>query len=190
MSEKKVNIAWVSGAYYIAKPILDKIKDKVKGLDPFICNSDTPFNKLFTVLNSNDCFSTNKFVLVYGLPDMTDSEKKKFKNLIENMPEDVLLVFFMIDPSSEKAIFSSVEKVGRIYNSDTSVSIGNAKDWIDKRLRGIAIRQGLTDEWKERGIGNLKLLRHKVNHKIRLVMRQEKTLKPVANFLCKNSQIR
>lgn len=26
------------------------------------------------------------------------------------------------------------------------------KDWIDKRLRGIAIRQNLTDEWKERGI--------------------------------------
>lgn len=25
-------------------------------------------------------------------------------------------------------------------------------DWIDKRLRGIAIRQNLTDEWKERGI--------------------------------------
>ena len=24
--------------------------------------------------------------------------------------------------------------------------------WIDKRLRGIAIRQNLTDEWKERGI--------------------------------------
>ncbi len=27
-----------------------------------------------------------------------------------------------------------------------------SKDWIDKRLRGIAIRQNLTDEWKERGI--------------------------------------
>lgn len=26
------------------------------------------------------------------------------------------------------------------------------KDWIDKRLRGIAIRQNLTDEWKKRGI--------------------------------------
>ncbi len=25
-------------------------------------------------------------------------------------------------------------------------------DWIDKRLRGIAIRQNLTDEWRERGI--------------------------------------
>jgi len=29
---------------------------------------------------------------------------------------------------------------------------GYSKDWIDKRLRGIAIRQNLTDEWEERGI--------------------------------------
>ncbi|MBR4804740.1 MAG: Bro-N domain-containing protein [Bacteroidales bacterium] len=29
---------------------------------------------------------------------------------------------------------------------------GYPKDWIDKRLRGIAIRQNLTDEWKKRGI--------------------------------------
>lgn len=29
---------------------------------------------------------------------------------------------------------------------------GYPKEWIDKRLRGIAIRQNLTDEWKERGI--------------------------------------
>ncbi|VVB54649.1 Uncharacterised protein [uncultured archaeon] len=29
---------------------------------------------------------------------------------------------------------------------------GYPEDWIDKRLRGIAIRQDLTDEWKTRGI--------------------------------------
>lgn len=29
---------------------------------------------------------------------------------------------------------------------------GYPKDWIDKRIRGIAIRQNLTDEWKKRGI--------------------------------------
>ena len=33
---------------------------------------------------------------------------------------------------------------------------GYPKDWIDKRLRGIAIRQNLTDEWQERGINNQK----------------------------------
>jgi len=29
---------------------------------------------------------------------------------------------------------------------------GYSKEWIDKRLRGIAIRQNLTDEWKNRGL--------------------------------------
>jgi len=33
---------------------------------------------------------------------------------------------------------------------------GYPKDWVDKRLRGIAIRQNLTDEWKERGINEQK----------------------------------
>ena len=28
---------------------------------------------------------------------------------------------------------------------------GYPKEWIDKRLRGIAVRQDLTDEWKDRG---------------------------------------
>ena len=28
---------------------------------------------------------------------------------------------------------------------------GYPKDWVDKRLRGIAIRQNLTDEWKVKG---------------------------------------
>jgi len=28
---------------------------------------------------------------------------------------------------------------------------GYPKEWIDKRLRGIAVRQNLTDEWKDRG---------------------------------------
>jgi hypothetical protein len=29
---------------------------------------------------------------------------------------------------------------------------GYPKEWIDKRLRGIAIRQDLTDEWRSRGV--------------------------------------
>ena len=31
---------------------------------------------------------------------------------------------------------------------------GYPKEWIDKRLRGIAVRQDLTDEWKQRGASN------------------------------------
>ncbi|XVF55064.1 hypothetical protein PTKIN_Ptkin06aG0006800 [Pterospermum kingtungense] len=39
------------------------------------------------------------------------------------------------------------------------------------------------NQWKERGVGNVKLLKHKVSGKVRLVMRQSKTLKICANHL-------
>jgi len=40
---------------------------------------------------------------------------------------------------------------------------------------------GSAGEWKERGLGEAKLLRHKDTGKIRFLLRQEKTLKIVAN---------
>ncbi len=39
------------------------------------------------------------------------------------------------------------ERMKQIYTQK-----GYSKSWIDKRLRGIAVRQDLTDEWQERGI--------------------------------------
>jgi len=39
------------------------------------------------------------------------------------------------------------ERMKKLYEQK-----GYSKNWIDKRLRGIAIRQNLTDEWKKRGI--------------------------------------
>jgi Ran-binding protein 1 len=43
------------------------------------------------------------------------------------------------------------------------------------------------NEWKERGTGEARLLQHKETHKIRLVMRREKTLKVCANHLSSSS---
>lgn len=40
----------------------------------------------------------------------------------------------------------SMERMQAIYEKK-----GYPKEWIDKRMRGIAVRQDLTDEWKNRG---------------------------------------
>lgn len=40
----------------------------------------------------------------------------------------------------------SMERMQEVYEKK-----GYPKDWIDKRMRGIAVRQDLTDEWKDRG---------------------------------------
>ncbi len=41
------------------------------------------------------------------------------------------------------------ERMKKLYEQK-----GFSKDWIDKRIRGTAIRQNLTDEWKKRGVNN------------------------------------
>ncbi len=41
------------------------------------------------------------------------------------------------------------ERMKEIYEKK-----GYSKSWIDKRLRGIVVRQDLTDEWKNRGVEN------------------------------------
>ncbi|HRN78574.1 MAG TPA: Bro-N domain-containing protein [Candidatus Dependentiae bacterium] len=40
-----------------------------------------------------------------------------------------------------------IDRVKKIYEQK-----GYGKDWVDKRIRGIAVRQGLTDEWSARGV--------------------------------------
>jgi hypothetical protein len=40
----------------------------------------------------------------------------------------------------------SMERMQELYEKK-----GYTKEWIDKRMRGIAVRQDLTDEWKNRG---------------------------------------
>lgn len=48
-------------------------------------------------------------------------------------------------------------------------------------------RSGETPEWKERGTGQVKILRHKTKPRTRLLMRRDKTLKVCANhFVTKN----
>ena len=46
------------------------------------------------------------------------------------------------------------------------------------------------DQWKERGIGHGKLMRDRDQKRIRFIMRQEKTLKVVANFFGKSKPVR
>ncbi|MFR1226729.1 MAG: BRO family protein [Bacteroides uniformis] len=94
---------------------------------------------------------------------VTDTGKKR-KTLAAN----VLALFRIIQsiPSPKAEPFKlwlaqvGYERVQEIENPELAQERmkelyeqkGYPKDWIDKRLRGIAIRQNLTDEWKERGI--------------------------------------
>jgi len=63
------------------------------------------------------------------------------------------------------------------------VSGEEAEDaWVDFKSKLYRFDHG-GGEWKERGVGQTRLLRHKVTDRVRLLFRQEKTLKVRANHI-------
>ena len=94
---------------------------------------------------------------------VTDTGKKR-KTLAANVQALFRIIQSIPSPKAEpfKLWLAQVgyERVQEIENPELAQERmkelyeqkGYPKDWIDKRLRGIAIRQNLTDEWNERGI--------------------------------------
>jgi len=79
------------------------------------------------------------------------------------------------DPHFEPVIKLTEEVVTKTNEEDEAVIF---------KLRSKLFRfDSAANEWKERGTGEARLLQHKETHKIRLVMRREKTLKVCANHL-------
>src|SRR3989338_7951063 len=88
-------------------------------------------------LRYTDCVNTkNAFRLIQSIPS---KKAEPFKMWLAQVGKDRL------DEIDNPEL--AQERMKELYKQK-----GYPKDWIDKRLRGIAIRQNLTDEWQERGI--------------------------------------
>ncbi len=88
-----------------------------------------------------DCVDTkNAFRLIQSIPS---KKAEPFKMWLAQIGKERL------DEIEDPELVQ--ERMKELYEQK-----GYPKDWIDKRLRGMAIRQNLTDEWQERGIADKK----------------------------------
>lgn len=84
-----------------------------------------------------DCVNTkNAFRLIQSIPS---KKAEPFKMWLAEVGKERL------DEIENPEL--AQERMKTIYEQK-----GYPKDWINKRLRGMAVRQNLTDEWKERGL--------------------------------------
>ncbi|KAL6894711.1 hypothetical protein GGI43DRAFT_412029, partial [Trichoderma evansii] len=92
-------------------------------------------------------------------------------------------------PESEDVHFEPVvkltEKVEVKTNEESEEQLFKMRAKLFKFVKAVK-KEGedapaSSGEWKERGTGDVRLLKHKENDKVRLVMRREKTLKVCAN---------
>ena len=114
-------------------------------------------------LKSRDPELNSNWGTICTLVEMTAADGKKRKIQSANIEGLLRLIQSIPSPKAEpfKRWLARVgkERVDEIENPELAMGRmqelyekkGYPKDWIDKRLRGIAVRQDLTDEWKDRG---------------------------------------
>ncbi|MDD5769760.1 MAG: Bro-N domain-containing protein [Candidatus Gracilibacteria bacterium] len=84
-----------------------------------------------------DCVNTkNAFRLIQSIPS---KKAEPFKMWLAQVGKE------RIDEIENPEL--SMDRMKELYEQK-----GYSKDWIDKRSRSIAVRQDLTDEWKDRGV--------------------------------------
>lgn len=99
--------------------------------------------------------------------DQNKVDNKGEKNENENLEEDSNLQF---EP------LVKLEKVDIKTNEED-------EHILDKFRAKLFVFDQENNQWKERGIGDLKFLKHKITNKTRIIMRRDKTLKICANHL-------
>jgi DNA-damage-inducible protein D len=151
---KKIRRIWYEEEWYFS------VVDVVEALTDSLNSRDYWF-KMKLRVQSEDGVQLSTFCRQLKLKS---SDKKKYATDCANTKGMFRIIQSIPSPKAEpfKQWLAQVgyERVQEIENPELAQDRmkelyelkGYPKDWIDKRLRGISIRQNLTDEWKERGI--------------------------------------
>ncbi len=99
-----------------------------------------------------------------GQLKLQSSDGKSYLTDVSNLQGTFRIIQSIPSPKAEpfKQWLARVgqERIEEIQNPELAVTRakeiydkkGYPKEWVDKRMRGIAVRNTLTDEWKERGV--------------------------------------
>jgi DNA-damage-inducible protein D len=151
---KKIRRIWHEEEWYFS------VVDVVEALTDSLNSRDYWF-KMKLRVQSEDGVQLSTFCRQLKLKS---SDKKKYATDCANTKGMFRIIQSIPSPKAEpfKQWLAQVgyERVQEIENPELAQDRmkelyelkGYPKDWIDRRLRGAAIRQNLTDEWKERGI--------------------------------------
>jgi hypothetical protein len=85
-------------------------------------------------------------------------------------------------------VLRAIESTGKVDLPEVESFTGEEEEDLIYKQRAKLYRFR-DNQWKERGLGEFKLLRHKETKKIRFILRQEKTLKVKANLYVASSPL-
>lgn len=114
--------------------------EKYGAFNVYRYNSENISLEIFNNISSNSFFDNNKLIVVNGLPlnSTTKDDKlikieEKFVSILENISEDVFVLFVETNPDRKRKLYKKLEEIGTIKNYN-NLSWFELKNYIRSRL--------------------------------------------------------
>lgn len=118
---------------------MSRIREKLAGYEIFECGDGVTFEYLLTKMQGTGCFVDKQLVIINQMPEFKDSNRQKyikqFKEALECLDEDIYVVFNGIETTKEKALFTVVQKVGKVYEYQDTLDRKAAPQWVIEKIR-------------------------------------------------------
>ncbi len=149
---RKIRRTWNDGEwYYVLVDIIFALTDSKdpKGYLKDMRKRDTQINKGWGQIATPLLIET-----IGGNQKLNCSNKQGIFRIIQSIPSKKAEPFklWLAKVGSERIDEIENPELAQERMKEIYEKKGYSKSWIDKRIRGIAVRQDLTDEWKERGV--------------------------------------
>jgi DNA polymerase III delta subunit len=134
MAEKtQARVVWVSGNLKDRKEALAKIKGYFSSADFHTLDGSYTVAYLEQIVRQESIFSDQRVVIIRDMPTLTSTRQtmvNQLKKLLDDVPDECLVVFDGIPADAEKAISAHVAKIGKMFVSDSKLEPHLAVGWL------------------------------------------------------------
>ncbi|VVH61990.1 DNA-damage-inducible protein d [uncultured Gammaproteobacteria bacterium] len=151
--DKEVRRAWYNEEWYYSLVDIVAVLSESKNPTDYLKKIRQRNDELKTYIGTNCPYVEMQTSLGKNRKNLAGNTKDVFR-LIQSIPSKKAEPFkrWLAQVGKERLDEIENPELAQERMKEIYEQKGYPKDWIDKRLRGIAIRQSLTDEWQERGI--------------------------------------
>lgn len=131
MAEAKV--VWLSGNLHERKLLLAKIREQFASADIRTLEGDYTVAYLEQIIRQDSVFSEQRVIIIKDVPTLTSTRQtmvNQLKKLLDDVPDECLIVFDGIPADSEKAISGHVAKIGKMFDYPDKLEPNQAAGWL------------------------------------------------------------
>lgn len=131
-------VFWISGGINDRKLALESTKSQFSGAEFIEVSGEFTVAYLEHVVTQKSCFNDNKVVIVKNMPKPTSTRQtlvNQLKKLIDNIPDNVYLIFYGISVVEEKAMSGHVQKKGTLIDFAETLDENDAMIYVSKIVK-------------------------------------------------------